>query len=97
VSAAAAARKVLAFIAPGRARALSRMAESDQQRREILDRVETGQIDTLEASGRDSLSRPHRDGLKWLHRDPSRPTHALAHEGQPIDHLTALTSGEEPV
>lgn len=41
---------VESFIAPGRARELSRIAETDQQRSEILDRIEAGQIDTLEAS-----------------------------------------------
>jgi transposase len=41
---------VESFIAPGRARELSRIAETDQQRSQILDRVQAGQIDTLEAS-----------------------------------------------
>jgi hypothetical protein len=40
---------VESFIAPGRARELSRIAETDQQRSQILDRVQAGQIDTLEA------------------------------------------------
>lgn len=41
---------VESFIAPGRARELTQIAESEQQRGEILDRVEAGEIDTLVAS-----------------------------------------------
>ena len=41
---------VESFIAPGRARQLKRLAETDQQRAAILDRAEAGEIDTLEAS-----------------------------------------------
>ena len=38
------------FIAPGRARQLKKIAENEQQRTALLDRVEAGEIDTLEAS-----------------------------------------------
>ncbi len=41
---------VEAFIAPGRARELKQIAESDQERSRLLERVEDGQIDTLEAA-----------------------------------------------
>lgn len=41
---------VESFIAPGRARQLTRIAETEHERTEILDRVESGELDTLEAS-----------------------------------------------
>jgi transposase len=41
---------VESFIAPGRARQLKKIAETEQARTAILDRVEAGEIDTLEAS-----------------------------------------------
>jgi transposase len=41
---------VESFIAPGRARQLTRIAETEQERSEILDRVESGELVTLEAS-----------------------------------------------
>ena len=41
---------VESFIAPGRARQLKSIAENEQTRTAILDRVEAGQVDTLEAS-----------------------------------------------
>ena len=41
---------VESFIAPGRARELKRLAETDQQRAATLDRVEAGEIDTRQAS-----------------------------------------------
>jgi transposase len=41
---------VESFIAPGRARQLKRIAEGEQERTALLDRVEAGEIDTLEAS-----------------------------------------------
>ncbi len=41
---------VESFIAPGRARQLQRIAENEQQRTNILERVESGEIDALEAS-----------------------------------------------
>jgi hypothetical protein len=48
---------VESFIAPGRARELTQIADSAQQRGEILDRVEAGEIDTLEASHRLGVTR----------------------------------------
>jgi hypothetical protein len=41
---------VESFIAPGRTRQLKKIAEAEQARIAILDRVEAGEIDTLEAS-----------------------------------------------
>ena len=41
---------VESFIAPGRARQLKKIAETEQTRTAILDRVDTGEIDTLAAS-----------------------------------------------
>ncbi|WP_408899881.1 transposase (plasmid) [Nocardioides sp. R1-1] len=41
---------VESFIAPGRARQLKKIAESEQARTEILDRVQTGELDTLAAA-----------------------------------------------
>lgn len=41
---------VESFIAPGRARRLKKIAETEKARTAILDRVEAGEIDTLEAS-----------------------------------------------
>jgi transposase len=41
---------VESFIAPGRARQLKKIAETEQARTEVLDRVEAGEIDTLEAA-----------------------------------------------
>jgi transposase len=41
---------VESFIAPGRARKLKRIANSETQRTAILDRVDDGEIDTLEAA-----------------------------------------------
>jgi hypothetical protein len=41
---------VESFIAPGRVRQLKKIAENDQQRTAILDRVGSGEIDPLEAS-----------------------------------------------
>jgi transposase len=41
---------VESFIAPGRARQLKKIAEAEQARIAILDRVEAGEIDTLDAS-----------------------------------------------
>jgi transposase len=43
-------RGVESFIAPGRARKLKRIANSETQRTAILDRVDDGEIDTLEAA-----------------------------------------------
>jgi len=43
-------RGVESFIAPGRARQLKKIAEAEQARTAILDRVASGEIDTLEAS-----------------------------------------------
>jgi transposase len=40
---------VESFIAPGRARQLKRIAEAEQQRADLLDRVAAGEIDTLQA------------------------------------------------
>lgn len=41
---------VESFIAPGRARQLKKIAESEQARTEVLDRVQTGELDTLAAA-----------------------------------------------
>jgi transposase len=41
---------VESFIAPGRARKLKQIAESDKERLTLLERVEEGQLDTLEAA-----------------------------------------------
>lgn len=41
---------VESFIAPGRARQLKEIAEKEQKRTEILDRVQTGELDTLAAA-----------------------------------------------
>lgn len=41
---------VESFIAPGRARQLKKIAEKEQVRTEILDRVQTGELDTLAAA-----------------------------------------------
>jgi transposase len=43
-------RGVESFIAPGRARQLKRIAETEQQRTELLDRVAAGDVDTLAAA-----------------------------------------------
>jgi transposase len=43
-------RGVESFIAPGRARQLKRIAGTEQQRTELLDRVAAGEVDTLAAS-----------------------------------------------
>jgi len=48
---------VESFIAPGRARALKQIAETEQHRTAILDRVEAGEIDTLEASEKLGVTR----------------------------------------
>ncbi|MCW2737970.1 transposase [Nocardioides sp.] len=48
---------VASFIAPGRARQLKKIAETEQARTAILDRVEAGEIDTLEASEQLGVSR----------------------------------------
>jgi transposase len=48
---------VESFIAPGRARQLTKIAAATQQRTAILDRVEGGQIDTLEASSQLGVTR----------------------------------------
>lgn len=48
---------VESFIAPGRARQLKNIAENEQTRTAILDRVEAGEIDTLEASHRLGVTR----------------------------------------
>ncbi|QWF20467.1 IS1182 family transposase [Nocardioides sp. LMS-CY] len=50
-------RGVESFIAPGRARQLKKIAEAEQARAEILDRVEAKEIDTLEASERLGVTR----------------------------------------
>lgn len=50
-------RGVESFIAPGRARQLKKIAEAEQARAEVLDRVEAQEIDTLEASERLGVTR----------------------------------------
>lgn len=48
---------VESFIAPGRARELKKIADAEQTRSAILDRVEDGQIDTLDAASQLGVAR----------------------------------------
>lgn len=48
---------VESFIAPGRAKQLKKISESEQARTQILQRVEAGEIDTLKASERLGVTR----------------------------------------
>jgi transposase len=64
---------VESFIAPGRARELPQIADSAQQRAEILDRVEAGEIDTLEASHRLGVTRA-RSTSCYDADEPASPT-----------------------
>lgn len=69
---------VESFIAPGRARQLKKIAESEQQRAAILDRIETGEIDTLEASQQLGVTRARVNQLLRRRRAvdaPATPIH----------------------
>ena len=63
---------VESFIAPGRARQLKWIAENEQQRARILDRVEAGEIDSLEASEQLNVTRARVNQL-LRHRRAGQP------------------------
>jgi hypothetical protein len=67
---------VESFIAPGRARQLKKIAESEETRIAILDRVAAGEVDTLEASeqlGSASWRRAGRvEDRELIRRTPAR-------------------------
>jgi len=65
-------RGVESFIAPGRARQLKKIAETEQARTATLDSVEAGEIDTLEASEQLGVTKARVNQLlrRRLARDP---------------------------
>jgi transposase len=60
---------VESFIAPGRARQLKKIAEAEQVRAAILDRVVAGEIDTLEAAEQLGVTRARVNQLLRRRRD----------------------------
>jgi hypothetical protein len=64
------------FIAPGRARQLTTIGETEQYRGEILDRVQAGELDTLEASKHLGVTRARVNQLLRRRRagEPDRLT-----------------------